>query len=273
MPLLKANSFLCGTQQAILQHLSARFDVWKVLITRGRVWSIPWIRAAWTAELAASRLTSNLFGGFTFALLTCGLMTRVSLDLMSLRSVQHSAPLIALVTFTSRMSRLLVMTVYQMPVSWTRRTGWCAAQVFKRRASLLFCFLTTWWPITSVQILISLPTRAFKSPSRNNLSSFYMHVSSMSSSSFLDLQQYADKHNIQSFYDALKAVYGPICASVSSLKTANGSQLINDEEAILNWWREHFDSLLNRPSAVTPGTIEGLQQAAVVYGLDNQPSK
>ena len=78
-----------------------------------------------------------------------------------------------------------------------------------------------------------------------------------------DLQQYADKHDSQSFYDALKAVYGPKCASASPLKTADGSQFITDEEAILSRWRDHFDALLNRPSVVKPGTIEGLQQAAV----------
>ena len=88
-----------------------------------------------------------------------------------------------------------------------------------------------------------------------------------------DLQQYADKHDSQSFCDALKAVYGPKCASVSPLKAADGSQLITDEEAILSRCREHFDALLNRPSAVKPGTIEGLQQAAVAHELDNIPSK
>ena len=88
-----------------------------------------------------------------------------------------------------------------------------------------------------------------------------------------DLQQYADKHDSQSFYDALKAVYGPKCAFVSPLNTADGSQPINDEEAILIRWREHFDALHNRPSAVKQRTIEGLQHAAVVHGLDNQSSK
>ena len=76
------------------------------------------------------------------------------------------------------------------------------------------------------------------------------------------LQQYADKHDSQSCYDALKAVYGQKGASVSPLKTADGSQLINYEETILSRWREHFEGLLNRPSAAKPGTIEGLQQAA-----------
>ena len=87
------------------------------------------------------------------------------------------------------------------------------------------------------------------------------------------LQQYADKHDSQSFYGALKAVYGPKCASVSPRQTADGSQLINDGELILSRWREHFDALLNRLSAVKPGTIAGLQQAADVHGLDIQSSK
>ena len=49
-----------------------------------------------------------------------------------------------------------------------------------------------------------------------------------------DLQQYAYKHDCRSFYNALKAVYDPKCASVSPVKTADGSQLIIDEEAILS---------------------------------------
>ena len=61
--------------------------------------------------------------------------------------------------------------------------------------------------------------------------------------------------------------------SVSPLKSADGSQLITDEKAILSRWREHFYAPLSRPSAVKPGTIEGLQQAAVVHQLDNIPSK
>ena len=68
-------------------------------------------------------------------------------------------------------------------------------------------------------------------------------------------------------------MYRPKCASVSLLKPADGSQLINIEEAILSRWREYFNALLNHPSAVNPGTIEGLQQAAVVHGLENQPRK
>ena len=58
----------------------------------------------------------------------------------------------------------------------------------------------------------------------------------------------------------LKDVYGPRSATISPLKSADGSTLIKDPKGILNRWKEHFDQLLNRPSIVNHTFIDQIEQ-------------
>ena len=48
-----------------------------------------------------------------------------------------------------------------------------------------------------------------------------------------EIQQYADKHDMKSFYNALKEVYGPTPSGASPLLSADGKILITDRVKIL----------------------------------------
>lgn len=67
-----------------------------------------------------------------------------------------------------------------------------------------------------------------------------------------EVQKYADSHNSKQFFGALKTVYGPSKSGSTPLLSADGSTLIKDQEGLRNRWAEHFKTLLNRPSAVSP---------------------
>ena len=57
-------------------------------------------------------------------------------------------------------------------------------------------------------------------------------------------QRYADMGDMRSFYDALKAVYGPSHQIQAPLRSSDGRTLLTDKEAILQRWSEHFDGFL-----------------------------
>ena len=50
------------------------------------------------------------------------------------------------------------------------------------------------------------------------------------------MQMAADTHNMKSFYEALKAAYGPKSKGASPLLSADGSNLLTYHEDILNRW-------------------------------------
>ena len=57
-------------------------------------------------------------------------------------------------------------------------------------------------------------------------------------------QRYADMRDMRTFYEALKAVYGPSHQIQAPLRSSDGSTLLTDKEAILQRWSEHFDGFL-----------------------------
>ena len=58
-------------------------------------------------------------------------------------------------------------------------------------------------------------------------------------------QWYADMGDMHSFYEALKAAYGPSHQIPAPLRSLDGSTLPTDEEAILQCWSEHFEGLFS----------------------------
>ena len=54
-------------------------------------------------------------------------------------------------------------------------------------------------------------------------------------------QRYADMGDMRTFYEALKAVYGPSHQIQAPLRSSDGSTLLMDKEAILQRWSEHFE--------------------------------
>ena len=87
-----------------------------------------------------------------------------------------------------------------------------------------------------------------------------------------ELQAASDSHNTQAFYKGLKAVYGPQTKSVSPLLSADGKQLIVDEEKIIARWVEHYSEVLNRTSTVNFDVINSIPQRAVLTEIDIPPT-
>ena len=70
-----------------------------------------------------------------------------------------------------------------------------------------------------------------------------------------EIQEYADKNDMKNFYSGLKEIYGPTTSGSSPILNKDGTNLITDKEDILKRWAEHFDSVLNRPSAINDEAI------------------
>ena len=88
-----------------------------------------------------------------------------------------------------------------------------------------------------------------------------------------EIQKYADSHDSKSFYDALKAVYGPQSSRTSPLLNVNATTLITDKTDILNRWAEHFSAALNRPADIDAKAIACLPQVETNTDLDRPPSE
>ena len=85
------------------------------------------------------------------------------------------------------------------------------------------------------------------------------------------LQEAADKHDMKSFYQNLKGVFGPKidgCTPVLSLE----GELLTDRQDILERWAEHFKDVLNRDSAVDTNVIDNLPVRPTLESLADIPS-
>ena len=87
-----------------------------------------------------------------------------------------------------------------------------------------------------------------------------------------EIQTAADKRDYKSFWQGLKAIYGPKYQSCPSVKAKDGKTVITDPEGILNRWVEHFDSVLNQPSDFDMSVLDKLPQWEVNPDLAVPPS-
>ena len=88
-----------------------------------------------------------------------------------------------------------------------------------------------------------------------------------------EIQSFTDRKDMKKFFDALKAVYGPLSSGSTPLLSADGTSLLTDKEVILKRWAEHFDSVLNRPSSINDDTINRLPQVECNLLLDEFPTE
>ena len=72
-----------------------------------------------------------------------------------------------------------------------------------------------------------------------------------------EIQSFADRKNMKTFFDALKTVYGPQSSGTTPLLSADGTSLLTDEETILKRLAEHFDGVLNPPSFINDEATTG----------------
>ena len=87
-----------------------------------------------------------------------------------------------------------------------------------------------------------------------------------------ELQEASDKHDMKSFYNNLKSIYGPMSNGSMPILSANGEELLTEKKYILKRWAEHFNSVLNRESSVNEDVINALPQKTVVEHLANLPA-
>ena len=71
------------------------------------------------------------------------------------------------------------------------------------------------------------------------------------------------------FFNAIKEVYGPTKPRTTPLLSADGSTLLKEKSNINARWREHFSTLLNRPSTVDPTVLDQIPQKPVITSLDS----
>ena len=86
-----------------------------------------------------------------------------------------------------------------------------------------------------------------------------------------DLQVAADKHDYKTFYQGLKAVYGPTSKASSTMKSKDGVMLTEPAQ-ILDRWAEHFNSVLNQDSDFDMSVLQDIPQQDVNMSLISLPT-
>ena len=77
--------------------------------------------------------------------------------------------------------------------------------------------------------------------------------------------------NSKMFFSAIKELYAPTKPCTTPLLSADGSTLLKEKSSINARWREHFSTLLNRPSTVDPTVLDQIPQKPVITSLDLLP--
>ena len=85
------------------------------------------------------------------------------------------------------------------------------------------------------------------------------------------LQHLADK-NDKRFYGELKKVIGPTHVCSTPLRSEDG-QLVTGKSEILDRWKRHFNSLLNRDTTVDEAALDALPQQSFHQDMEEAPTR
>ena len=83
-----------------------------------------------------------------------------------------------------------------------------------------------------------------------------------------EIETYAATKNSEMFFSAIKEFYGPTKPRTTPLPSADGSALLKEKSSIKARWREHFSTLLNRPSTVDTTVLDQIPQKPMITSLD-----
>ena len=86
-----------------------------------------------------------------------------------------------------------------------------------------------------------------------------------------DLQEAADKRDYKSFYQGLKAVYGPKYKASPSIKSKDGV-LLTDPIQVRDRWAEHFDGVLNQDSEFDASILNDIPRWDINQSLAALPT-
>jgi len=82
-----------------------------------------------------------------------------------------------------------------------------------------------------------------------------------------ELQYDAYRHDLKSFYNGLKVVYGTKDSGTVPVRSQDGNTMITDRAEILSRWAEHFNSVLNRVSQFDHTVLSEIPDWEVDDGL------
>ena len=85
-------------------------------------------------------------------------------------------------------------------------------------------------------------------------------------------QLYADVGDYRGYYEALKAVYGPIRQVQSPLRSSDGQDLLTDNTSILARWSKHFLALFSASRTAQDTAIDRAPQLPLKEELDEPPT-
>ena len=83
-----------------------------------------------------------------------------------------------------------------------------------------------------------------------------------------EIETYAATKNSKMFFSAIKEVYGPTKPRTTPLLSADGLTLLKEKSSINARWREHFSTLLSRPSSVDPTVLDQIPREPVITSFD-----
>ncbi|VDL99663.1 unnamed protein product, partial [Schistocephalus solidus] len=78
-----------------------------------------------------------------------------------------------------------------------------------------------------------------------------------------EIQGYADRNEMNKFFKAIKAIYGPCIKGTAPLLSSDGTKLLKEKSQILKRWAEHFRMDMNNDLDLPPSlteTIRAMQQ-------------
>ncbi|VDL95572.1 unnamed protein product [Schistocephalus solidus] len=87
-----------------------------------------------------------------------------------------------------------------------------------------------------------------------------------------EIQWYADRNEMKSFFKAIKAIYSPCIKGTVPLLSSDGTTLLTEKSQILKSSVEHFRSVLNCSSAISDAVINRLPQVVTNNDLNLPPS-
>ena len=86
-----------------------------------------------------------------------------------------------------------------------------------------------------------------------------------------DLQEAADRHDYKSFYQGVKAVYGPSYKTSPGIKSKDGV-LLTEPAQVLDRWSEHFKGVLNQDSEFDVSVLDEIPQYDIEQSLSSMPT-
>lgn len=85
-----------------------------------------------------------------------------------------------------------------------------------------------------------------------------------------EMQRMADSNDQHGFYKLASTIYGPTKRNIAPVRSGEG-ELLKDNDAIAERWRQYFNTLLNQRNPVEPNILDNIPNAPQAVDLDEPP--